>query len=108
MAKKGKGRGSRGQVGGAQHSNRYAGHMGTGHGAGSHSQSSGSHAHVGETKGPGEAAGADELFSGSTDRHGPGPLARRIAGSSNADFPSRETPSGAAPKGMKVQRTDDP
>jgi hypothetical protein len=101
--------GSRGMVGGSMHENRESAHMESGgYGAGSRSRSSGSIAHIGETRGPGPVAGAGELFNdGGASRAGPGRGARGYAGASGEDFPSTDTPSGKTPPGMKTQMTDE-
>ena len=54
------------------------------------SRSSGSHAHVGERRGPGEVPGAGEL--GGIAGPGPGRSAETKAGMRPESFPSRKTP----------------
>lgn len=61
--------------------------------------SHGSPASLGTSKGPGPVAGAGELHSPGA---GPGRAAQRIAGRDRSESPTRPTPSGETPKGMKV------
>lgn len=61
-------------------------------------RSSGSPAHRNERVGPGEVPGAGEMTMGSM----PGAAAMRVR-VSKTENPSRMTPTGKAPKGMKIQ-----
>lgn len=66
---------------------------------GTRGKSSGSHAHVGESFGPGPVPGAGELTNNSM----PGAAAKRVR-PNTVENPVRKTPDGAAPKGMRVER----
>lgn len=75
-------------------------HHETGYKGGNSSHMShGSPASRGASKGAGPLPGAGELHSPGSR---PGPAAARVMGRERSETPMMPTPSGAAPKGMKI------